>query len=216
MRDIDRGDAGHLLQAGDLGAHLAAQAGIEIGERLVHEIGLGRAHQRPAHGDALALAAGELARLAAEIVAELQQLRRLAHLAVDLRLVGAAHLEAEADILGDRQVRVERIGLEHHRDVALARREIVGEVAVDPKFAVGDFLEPRDHAQRRRLAAARRPDKHQELAIGDGEVERIHGDLAVVVTLGDAVEYDLGHRVPALRQFTKCHRSGQAVKDLAC
>ena len=58
------------------------------------------AHQRAAHGDALALAAGELARLAVEQVVDLQQLRRPRAIAfVALRLRHAAHLHAEGDVL---------------------------------------------------------------------------------------------------------------------
>ena len=42
--------------------------------------------------------------------------------------------------------------------------------AVDADVARGDFLEARDQAQQRRLAAARRTDEHDELAVGDLEV----------------------------------------------
>ena len=49
------------MQGLDLGAHLHAQLGVEIAEGLVEEEDLGIAHDGPAHGDALALAAGELA-----------------------------------------------------------------------------------------------------------------------------------------------------------
>jgi len=51
----------HLL---DLGAHLHAQLGVEVGERLVEQEHLGIAHDGTAHSDALALAARELLGLA--------------------------------------------------------------------------------------------------------------------------------------------------------
>jgi hypothetical protein len=41
---------------------------------------------------------------------------------------------------------------------------------LDRPFA--DLLETRDHAQRRRLAAAARPDEHDEVAVFDVEVRR--------------------------------------------
>ena len=65
-----------LVQALDLGAHVDAQLGVEVGQRLVEQEDLRVAHQRAAHGDALALAAGELARLAVEQMADLQHARR--------------------------------------------------------------------------------------------------------------------------------------------
>src|SRR5690606_22955908 len=68
-------------------------------------------------------------------------------------------------------MRVERVGLEHHRDAALARLHVVAARAVDQEIAGRDILQPRDHAQQRRLAAARRADEDDKLAIGDVEVD---------------------------------------------
>ena len=74
----------------------------------------------------------------------------------------------------DRHVRVERVVLEHHGDVAVLRRHVVDDVAADRDLAAGDLLEPGDHAQRRALAAARRADQHDELLVGDVEVDAAH------------------------------------------
>jgi hypothetical protein len=51
-------------------------------------------------------------------------------------------------------VRVERVVLEDHRHIPRAGLEIVHDPAADPDLAVGDVLEPSDHPQRGRLAAA--------------------------------------------------------------
>jgi hypothetical protein len=40
-------------------------------------------------------------------------------------------------------------------------------LAVDPDLARGRQFQPRDHPQRRRLAAARRAEQHEELAVLD-------------------------------------------------
>ena len=48
------------MQLGEFDAHLHAQLGVEIRQRLVEQKDGGLAHQRPADRDALALAAGEL------------------------------------------------------------------------------------------------------------------------------------------------------------
>ena len=70
-----------------------------------------------------------------------------------------------------RHVRVQRVVLEHHRDVALLGRE-VGDVAVaDEQPTAVDALEAGEHPQRRRLAAAGRADQDEELAVVDDEVE---------------------------------------------
>ena len=53
-----------LVQFLELDAHLHAQLGVEIGQRLVEQEDLGMAHDGAAERDALALPAGKLARLA--------------------------------------------------------------------------------------------------------------------------------------------------------
>ena len=59
--DVDDGEAELLLDLADLLADMAAELGVEIGERLVEEQHLRLEHQRAGDGDALLLAAGELA-----------------------------------------------------------------------------------------------------------------------------------------------------------
>src|SRR5215472_13413015 len=46
------------LQPGQLNAHLDPEFGVQVGERLIHEEGLGIAYDRAPYGDALPLAAG--------------------------------------------------------------------------------------------------------------------------------------------------------------
>jgi hypothetical protein len=99
----------------------------------------------------------------------------------------------EGDVLADAEVGVERVVLEDHRDVALLRRQVVDDAAADRHRAVGDVLEPRDHAERRRLPAAGGADEHEELAVVDVEREAEDGLHAVVVDLVDLVEGDVGH-----------------------
>ncbi len=151
------------MQLGDLDAHLDAQAGVEVGERLVEQEDARVADDGAADGDALALAAGELLGLAVEQVGDLQDAGRvldprLGGLGVDLR-----QLEAEAHVVVDGHVRVERVGLEHHRDAALGRRQVVDDLVADQQLARGDVLEPGDQAQQGGLAAARGADEDHEL-----------------------------------------------------
>ena len=60
----------------------------------------------------------------------------------DLRLRRVAHLQAEAEVLAHRHVRVERVVLEHHGDVAVARRVVVDHAAVDGDLAARDGSRP--------------------------------------------------------------------------
>ena len=85
-----------------------------------------------------------------------------------------ASFRLKRHVLEHGHVRVERVVLEHHRDVALLRRDVVDHAAADRDLAVGDLLQPGDHAQQRRLAAARRADQHAELAVVDLDVDAVH------------------------------------------
>jgi hypothetical protein len=129
---------------------------------------------------------------------EVEDASRVLHLLVDLLLVHTAKAEREAHVLAHGHVRIQRIVLEDHRDVAVLRGELVHHIAADLELAVRDVLEAGDHAQRRRLAAAGGPDKDHELAVLDVEAQVPHGLVAVREALGHVVELDLRHLSPPL------------------
>ena len=109
------------MQLGELDAHLHAQRGVEVGQRLVEQEDLGLAHDGAADGDALALAAGKLLGLALQQLVELQDARRLGDCASISPCGTPASRSAKAMFSRDRHMRIERIGLEHHGDAALGR-----------------------------------------------------------------------------------------------
>ena len=116
-----------------------------------------------------------------------QDFRRAAHAPRDVGLVVAGHPQAEAEILFDRHVRIERVGLEHHGDAAIGRLDIVDDLAADRHLALGDVLEPGDHAQQRRFPAARRADEDHEFAVGHVQVGAVD-DLVGAEALDDFPE----------------------------
>ena len=191
--DVDHGGLEPLVEGGDLGPHLHAELGVEVGERLVEEEDLRLADDRAAEGDALPLAAGELAGAAIEHAGDAEGLGGVGGAAFDLGPRRAAHLQAEGEVLPDGHVGVEGVVLEDHRDVAMAGLDFVDAAVADADFAGGDLLKPGEHAQRGALAAARGADEDDELAVGDLEIEIAHGVKAVGVVLVDVDEGDGGH-----------------------
>jgi hypothetical protein len=119
----------------DLEAHLHAQLRIEIGQRLVEQEHRGLADDRAAHRHALPLPAGKLARLAVEQRAELENAGGAVDACLDVVLREAADLEAVRHVLEHAHVRVQRVVLEHHRDVAVLRFEPVHDAFADRDFA---------------------------------------------------------------------------------
>jgi len=78
-------------------------------------------------------------------------------------------------------VRVERVVLEHHRDVALFGREIVDDVAADTDLAIRDVFEARDSLECGRFATSRRSDEDKKLSLFEFNVQLIGGhDVAAV------------------------------------
>jgi hypothetical protein len=89
-------------------------------------------------------------------------------------------------------VRIERVVLEDHRDIAVLRRHVVDEAIADEDVAAGLFLEPGDHAERGRLATAGGTDEHEELFVPDLDVEVVDRRHFAEL-LHDVVHVDCGH-----------------------
>ncbi len=91
--DVDRCGPQPLVQFLDLGAHRHTQLGVEVGERLVEQKHLRIAHDGAAHGNALALTAGQLAGITLEQRRQCQDFRSAADTLGDFVGAGAAQLE---------------------------------------------------------------------------------------------------------------------------
>ena len=111
------------------------------------------------------------------------------------RLLDLGDLEPVLDVLADRHVREQRVVLEDRVDVARVGRERadVGAAQLD-RALVGD-REARDQPQRRRLAGAGRAEQREELALGDVEIDAVHG-REVAVALGQPAQGDVGQGCP--------------------
>src|SRR5262249_40007915 len=77
----------------------------------------------------------------------------------------AAHCHRHRDVLGHCQMRIERKGLEHHRDIALIGREFVDDTTANGDRPGVLSFETGDDAEQRGLAAAEWPHQGQDLAI---------------------------------------------------
>jgi hypothetical protein len=101
--------------------------------------------------------------------------------------------QPEREVVEHRHLRIQRVVLEDHRDVALARRHTVHQRIADEHRARRHRLEPGEHPQRRRLAGAGRPHEHHELRVGDLQRQLAHG-LHLAEQLPDVVEADGRHQ----------------------
>ena len=183
--DIDDGGADALMQPLDLHPHLDAQLGVEIGERFVEQEQQRIAHQSAAHRHALALAAGQLRRLATEQRLDLQQPGHICQRRLLLRPRHMAAFHSERDVLAHRHRWIERIGLEHHGDVAVLWRDVIDDPSADFHGPRARAIEPGDDVEQRGLAAAGRPDQHGEFTALDVEIDPLqHLQIGVPLRQG--------------------------------
>jgi hypothetical protein len=82
-----------------------------------------------------------------------------------------AHAKPKREVVANGFVRVQRVALEHHREVAPLGRHLGHILPVDQHAAARRQLEPGDDPQHGALAAARRPDEREALAVGDVEID---------------------------------------------
>jgi hypothetical protein len=140
MRHVDRRHAEPRVELRQRRAHLDAELRVEVREWLVHQERLRLAHDRAPHRHALALSAGELRRLALEQLLQAEQFRHLLHAAPRLVFRHAPNFQPVADVLAHAHMRIERVALEDHRDVAAARGELGDVGAADRDGALRHLL----------------------------------------------------------------------------
>ena len=86
-----------------------------------------------------------------------------------------AQFQGEGHVVIHAHVRIERVGLEHHGDVAVFGRDVIHRPIADEDGAFADVLQAGQHAQAGGLATARRTDEDQEFLVGDLQVQVADG-----------------------------------------
>jgi hypothetical protein len=168
--DVDGGNAERSQQPIELAAQAITQCSVERGQRLVEQQDAGPNRHRARQCHPLALAAGQLIDPAAFQPADVGQRHQLLDARIAFCPAYTAQLQAIADVVGDAHVGKQRVGLEHHADIAPLNRDRRHVLAVE-QHAPADVrcLEPGDDAQHGGLAAAGGAKQHQRLAAGDVE-----------------------------------------------
>ena len=187
--DVHERDADLALEVLELVLHLVAELQGEGAEGCVEQQHLGTVHERPGQGNPLLLAPGQLGGLAVGHGTHLDQVDGPVDEAPAFGPGDPAHLEAEADVVGHRHVGEQGVALEHGVDGPLVGRAEAHLLAVDADGPRRREFQAGHHAQGGGLAAARRAEQGEELAVGDGEVDVVHrGDLGAR-TVAEALDH---------------------------
>ncbi len=136
--------------------------------------------ESPGEGDPLLLPAGELPRHPPVQPGEPHHLQQLLAPAAPHRLGHAADRQGELHVLRHRHATEQGIALEHEPDPPPCRWQVGDIAAMQEDPAAIHLGQPGDHPQERALAAARRPEQHEELP-----VRHLQGDV-------------VDHRVPGV------------------
>jgi hypothetical protein len=185
----------HLaLQPDELRLQPLADDRVDGAERLVHQQDRWVRGESPGDADALPLAAGELVRVALGVARRVEpdEVEQLVHPRVDLPAVPAEQLRDRRDVGRDGLVR-EQPGLLDdvaHPPAQRDRVDVRDVRALEQDPPAGRLDQPVHHLQRCRLATAGGSDEDDGLALGDVEVQLVHGDRAVLVPLADPVQTD--------------------------
>ena len=194
VRDEDDRLADLGVQAQEVVLQAVARDRVDRAERLVHEHDRLAGGHRAGDADALALAAGELARVALGVaLLEADELEQLADARADALLVPAQQPRHRPDVVLHAHVREQADLLEDVADPAaqLGQVEAAHALPADGDVALGDVDQAVDHLHRGRLAAARRPDEHADLARGHAQRELADGRrLAARIALRHRAELD--------------------------
>ena len=91
-------------------------------------------------------------------------------------------------------MRIKRVGLKHHGQVALAGAHLVDRPAADGDMAAGLALQTGDNAQQGRFATARRPNQGEKFTVANVQID-VTQDPRRAKALGDVLKGDAGHEI---------------------
>ncbi len=199
-----------MVQLDQLAAHADAQRRVEIGERLVEKKNLWVAHDRPSERDALALSARQRVRFALQQLGQAERRGDIPDPLVDLASREVASPQPEGQVVEHRHVRIKRITLKHHRDIAVLGGDVVDTLAIDRQAAGADRFQPGDHPQGGRLAAARWAQQHHEFTVFNVQIDGVHCEqVRACVPFGEVLQRDGCH----LLDRPGCHPLDQLLGE---
>ncbi|MNZ56268.1 hypothetical protein D3C78_742130 [compost metagenome] len=200
MGDVDHGDVELLVDLLELAPQFPLQVRVDHRQRLVeqdrrHVI----AHQAAPHGNFLFFVGGEVARLFAQQVLQVEDFGDFLHLGMNACLGHALVAQREGQVVEHRHGVVDHRELENLGDVALLRGQVVDRFAVEQHMALGRAEQPGNDVEQGRFATARWAKQRvgatllpDVVHLADRVVLRSRRSLGVAV--GEVLQTDFGHQ----------------------
>ena len=180
-------DAQLPLQSLQLHLHGPAQLVVKRRQRLIQQQELRTFDHGTGNGYPLLLATRKLMRLAAGKILQLHHRKDIVHALTNFGPGPLLHLQAIGDVFVHRHMGKQRVVLEHGIQRAMLWGGMGNVMARQANYPGVWLLKTRHQAQQGGFAATRRPQKGDELAVQDVQVQRVqHG--FVIERLGDVLQ----------------------------
>ena len=167
MGDHHGGDAQFALQILDFVAQVNPHLGVQRRQRFIQQQQTGIGGNRTRQRDALLLAAGQLGGVFAALFGQADQFQQLGHTGLDFGFAAAGILQTERNVLFNRQVGEQRVGLEHNAKIPHRRGQVRHVLAVLNNSAACLQVKPGNGAQQGGFATARRAKETNKFALVD-------------------------------------------------
>ena len=201
------------MNASDLDLELLAQFEVERRQRFVKEQDVGLYHDRARQRHALALAAGELGRIPVREKLQANQAKSFGDFCSAFGAPDSPYLQAKCDVLGDRLMGKQGIGLKNHASIAPIWREICDVASGHDYAAMGGRDEACDHAQTCSFAASARSQQRQKLALPDCHIHAADDELVGVRFLNVFKNY-FGHLMSAPASLLRTEKLSEAYESV--
>ena len=92
-------------------------------------------------------------------------------------------------------MRIERIVLKHHGNIARHRLDLVDAAVINEEIALRDGFQAGNHPQQRGFATARGANQHNELAVANIQIDAVHGSEPIGIDLSCVVQRNRRHDI---------------------
>ena len=185
MRDKNNGGLGLRANANEFGLHAFSRHFVESAERLIHEQQARLFGERPRNGHSLLHPARKLVGIPVGEVSETHHVEEFFH--AGIATGDSVKFERECDVVRDRTPR-QQAGLLEGNPIVLIEPRLPRAFAKNLDGTGGCTVEVGNEPHESGLAAARRPDKGDELPCGDGQVDTGQGVHLTTLSLKSFVD----------------------------
>ncbi len=190
VRDEQRRRTAGALQCANLVAQLMTDAGIERRQRLVEQQQLRFDHERPRERDALLLPAGQHRDAARRMRRQSDPLEHVQRAPAPHVGRDAAHPQPVRDVVEHRQVREQRVVLEHHPHFAPPHGHAGHVVAADRDAAAPAVEQPGREPQQRGFTGPAAPHHREQFALRGGQRDVVDAMAGARILKADVFEFE--------------------------